>query len=83
MNPIEFMRFTNINNKTELLVTIDNQLDIDSVIFELALSICSIRNIPEREIEESWWYKAYTENVGFSDIEEAEIVEAEDELRED
>lgn len=75
---IKSMYYTNMNNCTELLLTIDNESDLDSLIFETALSICSLRNVPDEEIINSWWYKAYMDGVGFSSIEEAEIVEDEE-----
>lgn len=70
------MQIYNYKDYTDINLKIDKDADPNDLIFELAMSICSVMNDTE-DIEERWWYKAYEEYVMEEEYEEADIVEAE------
>lgn len=77
MSQISYMKFRNSYGATEFKefsVIIPNDADLDEAIMELATSIYTLFDVPEDEIEKTWWYKAYQECLP-PDVEEAEIVE--------
>ena len=73
---IQSMQIYNYRDYTDINLKIDNDADLDDLIFELAVSIASVLNKTD-DIEDSWWYKAYEQFVMEEEYEEADIVEAE------